>query len=97
MSEEIGIATGLRPQPRSFPWVTGKGVGGEAVGAKLEGRVAEGEETEKLGDDSPAGFPLRDRAEALVLARVEPELGRGSDQVPGSVLAADEVVGGVMV
>lgn len=97
MSEEIGIATGLRPQPRSFPRLTGKGVGGEAVGAKLKGRVAEGEETEKLGDDRPAGFPLGDRAEALVLACVEPELGRGSGEIPGSVLAADEVVGGVMV
>ena len=49
MSEEIGIATGLRPQPRSFPWVTGEGIGGEAVGAKLKGRVGEGEEAEKLG------------------------------------------------
>jgi len=89
VSEEIGIATGLRPQPRSFLGVFSKGVGGEAVGAKLEGRVAEGEETEKLGDDGPAGLPLRDRAEALVLARVELELGRGSGEIPGSVLAAE--------
>jgi len=55
------------------------------------------QEAEKLGDDRPAGFPLRDRAEALVLARVEAELDRGSGEIPGGVLAADEVVGGVMI
>src|SRR3712207_2523574 len=93
----MGIAAAPPPQPCPPGWVKGVRVRREGEGAEVEGEVAEAEEVQELGRDGAAGLPLGDGAQALRLFGGEIELDRRAGDVPGEVLAADQVVGGVVV
>ena len=59
--------------------------------------VARGQDGQQAAVDGGASLRFDDRAEAVDLGGGEPELDHGPGDVPGDVLAADEVVGGAVI